>query len=57
METTEEERKALYLKLEDRKKNVKCPRCGALLEYKEYPTAQQVKCPTKGCLELNIRGI
>lgn len=57
MVLNDKERKAVDKKFENPKLTVKCPRCGGLLEYKEFQTAAQVRCTTKGCVEVNIRGI
>ena len=56
MELTEAEKKAVYDKLENKKAMIKCPRCGALLIFKEFDSAEQIKCETKGCIEANFRG-
>lgn len=57
MDLTKEEREAVDRKFDNPKRVVKCPRCGSELKYKEYPTAESVKCEKEGCIEVNIRGI
>lgn len=53
----EVEKKALREKFENTGKKVVCPNCGALLQYRSFDTAEEVFCPTKGCLRAAIRGI
>lgn len=57
MVLTEQERVALNKKLENPESVVKCPRCGALIEIYNYPTAVRVSCKTEGCIQKTIRGI
>ena len=57
MTLNKEERDAIDKKLENPKLIVKCPRCGAELEYREFPTAWQVICKTPGCIQCSLRGI
>ena len=57
MELTKEEREAVDRKFDNPNATVTCPRCGSELKYKEFPTAASVKCETKNCIEVNIRGI
>lgn len=57
MVLTEQERVALNKKLENPESVVKCPRCGALIEIHNYPTAVRVSCKTEGCIQKTIRGI
>jgi transcription initiation factor IIE alpha subunit len=57
MVLTENEKKALDEKMTNPETNVKCPRCGNELEYKEYSCGCIVKCKTKGCIEASLRGI
>lgn len=57
MVLSKEERKEVDKKFENPKLVIKCPRCGAILEYIEFPTAEQVKCPTEGCIQVSLRGI
>lgn len=57
MVLNEKEQNALDIKIENPKLIVKCPRCGAVIEYHEFPTAVRVNCPTKGCIEKSLRGI
>lgn len=57
MVLTENEKKALDEKMTNPETNVKCPRCGNELEYKEYSCGCIVKCKTNGCIEASLRGI
>lgn len=57
MVLTDKENKAIDQKFENPNRVIKCPRCGALLEYKKYQTASQVKCQTEGCIQVSLRGI
>lgn len=63
MDMNEKEIKALYTKLENPGKHVKCPRCGKQLVFipysysKGYIHATEVKCETENCLQLICRGL
>ncbi len=54
---TIEEWEALDKKLEAPESNVKCPRCGKMLEFHDFKSACEVKCPTSGCLVETVRGL
>lgn len=54
---TNEEFKALDEKAEHPEKEVKCPRCGNLLEFTDYGCGYHVFCKTEGCIEERVRGI
>ena len=54
---TEEEIRAMELKIECPDREVVCPRCGGVLQYAEYPTAVEVQCETENCLYAALRGI
>ena len=54
---TELEKDALRDKINDPSKNIKCPRCGKYLNYREINNSCEVKCPTDNCLIGTVRGI
>lgn len=38
-------------------KQVFCPRCGEEIGFRAVGSSYEVKCPTKDCLKLTVRGI
>ena len=54
---TEDERKALQEKEENPSKEVRCPRCGGVISYREVGTSYTVYCETDGCIKMSVRGI
>jgi hypothetical protein len=50
------ERQALRDKLNSPDKEIICPRCGAVLIFRQIGNSCEVKCPTQGCLYGGIRG-
>ena len=48
---------ALDKKLEHPDEEVRCPRCGNLLIFREVGNSCEVKCQTEGCLKDTIRGL
>lgn len=57
MVLTENDKKSLNDKMTNPEMNVKCPRCGKELEYKELSCGCVVKCKTNGCIKASLRGI
>ncbi len=57
MELNNEERAALNKKMENPNAFVKCPRCGAPIEFIKIGNSVVVKCPTEGCIKKSLRGI
>jgi hypothetical protein len=53
----DKEKDAISRKMKKPKAEVKCPRCGELLNYEETPSSISVWCPTKGCIFGGLRGI
>lgn len=51
------EKQALNKKIEYPDSEIKCPRCGNIILYKEYDNGCTVFCKTDGCIKGNIRGI
>ncbi|MGN0683550.1 MAG: hypothetical protein ACI4JY_07725 [Oscillospiraceae bacterium] len=51
------EKQALNQKIKDPNLEVKCPRCGNEILYKEYSNGCTVYCKTDGCIKGNVRGI
>lgn len=54
---SKEEYKILGEKLNNPQKEVKCPRCGNDIIYKEIGNSISVECKTKGCIYSAIRGL
>lgn len=54
---TEEEFAALERKEMYPEEQVFCPRCGKELGFRLFGNSCEVKCPTKGCIKLTVRGI
>ena len=54
---TEKEIKALDQKEANPTEVVICPRCGKPLQYFDFVNGYQIKCETKECLSLTVRGI
>lgn len=52
------ELEAMVEKLDHPEKEVKCPKCGELLQYFEHRSYDTVECPTEGCCKpLVLRGL
>lgn len=51
------ERKALDEKLNNPKKDVRCPRCGNVIIYEKRGNSVAVECKTKDCIYGGIRGV
>lgn len=48
---------ALHKKEEHPEKQVFCPRCGEEIGFRSVGNSYEVKCPTKDCIKLTVRGI
>lgn len=57
MALNSKERKIVDEKFENPNKSIKCPKCGKPLIYSSFDSAEQVKCPTAGCVKVTLRGI
>lgn len=57
LDLTDEEKKALNRKMEEPNSDVKCPRCGNIILYKEFPCGCTAYCKTEGCIKDSVRGI
>ncbi len=57
VELSEEEFAALLKKAGNPMKDVRCPRCGAELNYRDIGNSYEVKCKTEGCIKLTSRGL
>ena len=53
----ENERKAINDKLNNKDKDVVCPRCGNALIYEKRGNSIAVECKTQGCIFGGIRGV
>ena len=54
---TEKELDALRKKENNTSAEVLCPRCGEALDYRAVGNSYEVKCPTRDCLKLTVRGL
>lgn len=54
---TDVELTALEEKEINPEKQIFCPRCGEELGFREVGNSCEVKCPTKNCIKLTVRGI
>lgn len=54
---TKIESEALHEKMNHPDKFVRCPRCGNEIIHIAYPTADEYKCKTDGCIKMSVRGI
>ena len=54
---TEEEYKAMGIKLNNPEKEVRCPRCGRRLLYKEIGNSISIECETEDCIFGGLRGL
>lgn len=48
---------ALRKKESHPEEQVMCPRCGEEIGFRSVGSSYEVKCPTKGCIKLTVRGI
>lgn len=48
---------ALNKKINNPNADVKCPRCGNVIIYREYACGCTAYCMTNGCIKDSIRGI
>ena len=54
---TELEVEAMKEKYDHPEREVRCPRCGNVLDYARYPTSEEVTCRTEKCIRAACRGI
>lgn len=54
---TEEEYKAIGIKLNNPEKEVRCPRCGRRLLYKEIGNSISIESETEDCIFGGVRGL
>lgn len=54
---TDEESAALDEKMNHPEKEVRCPRCGNLIDFVDGGNWSKFFCKTEGCIECSIRGI
>ena len=54
---SENERNAINEKLNNKDKEVICPRCGNILIYEKRGNSIAIECKTKGCIFGGIRGL
>lgn len=54
---TDADLKALRKKEAHPEEQVVCPRCGEEIRFRSVGGSYEVKCPTKDCLKLTVRGI
>ena len=57
MVLTENKKVALYAKMDNPDKEVKCPRCGNEIIYVVRGTSISVECKTPNCIFIGVRGI
>ena len=57
IEKTQADKDALHLKVEHPELEVKCPRCGGRILYKEIGNSISVKCENQPCIFGGIRGL
>lgn len=54
---TNEEILAIEEKMNHPEREVRCPRCGNLIDYIDGVSGSSFVCRTEGCIESNVRGI
>ena len=54
---SEKEKKAIQEKLDNKDKNIICPRCGKEIIYEKRGNSIAVECKTPGCIYGGIRGL
>ena len=54
---TDDEIRAMREKRLHPQARVLCPRCGKELQYREVENSCEVKCQTKDCVKMTVRGI
>lgn len=54
---TLEEKAAVREKMNHPEREVRCPRCGNLIDYIDGGNWSSFVCRTKGCIESSVRGL
>ena len=57
MKLTNKEKDALLLKEANETKEVRCPRCGKMLQTQVVGNSYTVYCPTANCIKMHCRGL